>query len=347
MTHPLFIGLNHLAASPAVLGLFMILDNPVVVMLLGFLAVVLGVMGAYSTLADLLLRDRWRVSQRVDDTFRERIRDRARKSELFKDLRFEVLDDEEQPDDADPGLRRRFKAMVDQSGLNLTPARLLAMMAAGGLAVMAVTLLAGLHPAIGASLAVLGVWLPWLFVRLKQKARLLRLLGQLPDAFDLMARVVRAGQTIPQAMQAVADEFDQPIAAEFALCYEQQNLGLPPERALRDLGRRTGLIEIKIFVLALLVQQQTGGNLSELLEKLATTVRERFRVRGKVKTVTAEGRLQAILLLALPPALFFFIVGIDPTYGKELLEHPFLLGGTVVLQIAGAIWIRNIVNFHY
>ena len=105
-----------------------------------------------------------------------------------------------------------------------------------------------------------------------------------------MGRVVRAGQTISQALQAVADEFPPPIAAEFAYCYEQQNLGLSPESALRDLARRTGLLEIKIFVLALLVQQQTGGNLAELLDKLSGIIRERFRIRGQIKTLTAEGR---------------------------------------------------------
>ena len=83
-----------------------------------------------------------------------------------------------------------------------------------------------------------------------------------------MGRVIRAGQTMSQALQAVADEFPPPIAGEFAYCYEQQNLGLSPETALRDLARRTGLMELKIFVLALLVQQQTGGNLAELLDKL-------------------------------------------------------------------------------
>src|SRR5215831_2903505 len=107
-----------------------------------------------------------------------------------------------------------------------------------------------------------------------------------------------------QALQAVADEFDTPISTEFAYCYEQQNLGLSPEVAMRDLARRTGLLEIKIFVLALLVQQQTGGNLAELLEKLADIVRERFRMRAKIKALTAEGRLQAIILLALVPLLF-------------------------------------------
>jgi tight adherence protein B len=162
-----------------------------------------------------------------------------------------------------------------------------------------------------------------------------------------MARVIRAGQTMSQAMQGVAEEFDQPISGEFAYCYEQQNLGLPPELALRDLARRTGLVEIKIFVLALVVQQQTGGNLAELLDKLSAVIRERFRIRGRIRALTAEGRLQAAILLVLPPAMLLFILIFNPRYGKILFEHPSLVIGMFVSELLGALWIRKIVNFDY
>jgi tight adherence protein B len=162
-----------------------------------------------------------------------------------------------------------------------------------------------------------------------------------------MARVIRAGQTMAQGLQAVADEFDAPIAAEFAYCYEQQNLGLPPETALRDLARRTGLLEIKIFVLAVVVQQQSGGNLADLLDKLAAIVRERFRIRSKIKALTAEGRLQAAVLLILPPALFLIILVLNRDFGQVLLDRPNLLLGMLVSEALGALWIRKIVNFDF
>jgi tight adherence protein B len=182
---------------------------------------------------------------------------------------------------------------------------------------------------------------------MKQRARLNKMLAQLPDAFDLMARVIRAGQTMSQALQAVADEFEPPLAGEFAYCYEQQNMGLAPEFALRDLARRTGLLEIKIFVLALLVQQQTGGNLAEVLEKLATVVRERFRMRGKIKALTAEGRLQAIVLLGLIPVMFMAILILNRNYGQILLDRPMLLAGMGVSEAVGLLWIRRIINFDF
>src|SRR5207237_2659105 len=134
-----------------------------------------------------------------------------------------------------------------------------------------------LHAAAGATCALV----PFLYVLIKRNKRISRMTNQLPHAFDLMARVIRAGQTMPQAIQAVGDGFDQPLAAEFTYCFEQQNLGLSPELSLRDLARRTGLLEVKIFVLALVVQQESGGNLAELLEKLATVMRDRFKIKGK------------------------------------------------------------------
>ena len=175
-----------------------------------------------------------------------------------------------------------------------------------------------------------------------------KLLSQLPDAFDLMWRVIRAGQTMSQALQAVADEFAPPIAGEFAYCYEQQNLGLPPETALRDLGRRTGLLEIKIFVTALLVQQQTGGNLAEMLDKLSGIIRERYQIRGQIKALTAEGRFQGIILLALPAVH----VLIDAVPEPRLRRHPARAprpdrARRSISEAFGAIWIRKIVNFDF
>src|SRR5262249_43207356 len=153
--------------------------------------------------------------------------------------------------------------------------------------------------------------------------------AQLPDAFDLMGRVVRAGQTVSQALLAVADEFAQPIAGEFSYCYEQQNLGLSPELALRDLARRTGLIEIKIFGTLLLAQTRAGGNWTELLDKPADVIRQRDKIRGQVKALTAEGRMQASVLLPLPIAMFFIMLTLNRNYALILVGHPSLIVATL------------------
>ncbi len=162
-----------------------------------------------------------------------------------------------------------------------------------------------------------------------------------------MGRVVRAGQTMSQALRAVADEFAQPIAGEFAYCYEQQNLGLSPEVAMRDLARRTGLLEVKIFVLAVWCSSRPAATSPSCSTSSRTIIRERFRIRGQIKTLTAEGRMQAIILLALPIVMFFGFLIMMPDYESKLLEHPSLIMTTLAFELLGALWIRKIVNFDF
>jgi tight adherence protein B len=248
--------------------------TPVVLTLLTFLAAALAVAGAYSIAMDLFLRDRARVSQRLDEEFSNRQTGQIRRSPLFKNL--EKLG----PDVALAkgfrwSLSSPLRGMIEQSGLNLTLSRLFAICAGTGLVVGA---LGGFYTRswlIGAGAGVVATGVPVLYVNFKRKRRLDKLLSQLPDAFDLIARLVRAGQTTSQAFQGVADEFEPPLSWEFAYCYEQQNLGLAPEVALRDMARRIELVEIRIFILAVLVQRQTGGNLAELIDNLSAIVRDR------------------------------------------------------------------------
>jgi tight adherence protein B len=312
--------------------------------MLTFLAVVMAALGVYSLLSDMFLRDRSRVSQRVDRELRKRQREQVRKSTVFKNLSTATTAAES----LEPtGLRARLEALIEQSGVAVTRERLLTFMAAGGLSLGLIAGLAHWNPLTGLAGAAVGAAVPFLYVAFKRRQRLNKMMDQLPEAFDLMARIIRAGQTMAQSIQAVADEFDAPLAAEFAYCYEQQNLGLSPEASLRDLARRTGLLEIKIFVLALLVQQQAGGNLAELLDKLSTVIRERARIRGKIRVLTAEGRFQAIVLLGLPPAMLLVLMFFNPEYALVLFKHPSLLVGTFVSEALGYLWIRRIVNFDF
>ena len=150
-----------------------------------------------------------------------------------------------------------------------------------------------------------------------------------------------------QAMQSVAKEFASPIAEEFAYCSEQQNLGLAAEVSMRDLAKRTGLIEMNIFVVAVLVQRQVGGNLSEILEKLALVVRTRYKTRGTIRTLTAVGRMQAGVLMAMPPFLLAAMLIVNYDYAIVLVQKPLLIGGMVFFMALGGLWIRKIVNFDF
>lgn len=320
--------------------------NPALLSLFTFLAVILAVVGVYSLLSDLFLRDRERVRRRIGEQFQSRQHERARKSLLAKD--FDGVDGELA--EGRPGkmnMRDRVQTMLVQSGLPFGVGQLLAYCA--GAAALAGLAGGVLQRSIVVALvcAVAGAVLPLIYVHIKRNSRLESLRRQLSDAFDLMARILRAGQSMPQAMQGVAKDFPSPIAEEFAFSFEQQNLGLAPEISLRDLARRTGLIELNIFVVAVLVQRQVGGNLSEILEKLARVVRERYRIRGVIKGLTAEGRLQALVLMALPPFLFVLMLVVNREYAATLLDAPALLGGMLLFQGIGALWIRKIVNFDF
>ena len=264
--------------------------SPSMLSALAAITAITGVVAVSQLVGDLVLRDRAKLNDRVDTEFLRKKTELAQKKTLFKDLGKAAA---ELSDEDKPTARQKFVAMIEQSGIDTTPAQLLTVAGAGA----AILGLGGL--AIRGSLptalvlGAIGFYLPIFRVQRRRDARIEKLRSQLADAFELMARVIRAGQTLSQALLSVGEEFPDPIAAEFAYCYEQQNLGLSSEATFRDLTRRTGVIELKIFVLAVLVQQQTGGNLSELLGKLASVVRERYQIRGTIATLTAEGGCKA------------------------------------------------------
>ncbi len=305
-----------------------------------------GVLATYQVLSDLFLRDRSRLNDRVDEEFLQKRKDRAKKSPLFKNLG-QVAAEAMAGDEAPPTIKQKFAAMIEQSGLDVTPARLAAICGGLASAMAAVAFLVRNSPIDTSVAAAAGALLPIWVVKRKRDKRIEKLRSQLPEAFELMARVVRAGQTLGQAMLSVAEEFPQPISSEFSFCYEQQNLGLSPELAYRDLARRAGIIELRIFVLAVLVQQQTGGNLAELLTKLGGVVRERYMIRGTIQTLTAEGRMQGWILGAMPPLMFLLLLVLNPRYASSLFKHPDVLFGTFGFEMIGAVWIRKIVNFDF
>lgn len=310
---------------------------------LTFLAVALTIVAIYSLLDDLYLRERALISQRLSDEFRQHMQERAKRSILFKDLA--KMTDQGLNKEPKLNLREKCAEFVDQSGLNISLSSLAALMAGIGLTV---GLAAGTYqqsPIIGLVAGLVAGALPVFYVHYKRKALQAKLREQLPEAFDLMARTLHAGQSMTQALHSVASQFPPPIATEFSYCFEQQKLGLPAAVALRDLSRRNGLLELKIFVMAMLVQQEAGGNLANLLEKLATVMRERFRIQGKIRALTAEGRLQALILLALPPFILGVLMVVNRTYAQVLLHQPKLLVLGGIAMLIGALWIRKIVNF--
>lgn len=317
--------------------------------MLVFFAVFAMTMAVYSVIRDVITKDKRRISNRIEEDFRAQQRKQVMNSPLFKESKKNIIATEELDDFSLPkvSLETRIEELILQSGSNMTRKDLLwqSLGFSFGLSFTSFLLFRSIF--LSSATFIAGLVGPVFRLSVLRKLRQDKLRSQLPDAFDLMARVVRAGQTINQAIMAVADEFPKPIAEEFSYCFEQQNLGLSPETAVRDLARRTGVLELRIFVTALIVQQQTGGNLAEIIDKLSNLIRQRFRIMGQIKTLTAEGRFQAMILIALPILLFFTLLLLNPEYEMQLLEHPVLIYLTLTLMTFGALWIRKIINFDF
>lgn len=198
---------------------------------------------------------------------------------------------------------------------------------------------------LGALVLVVAGAIPFVVISVLREQRRKAMLRQLPDVYEMLARMLRAGQTMSQAMRGIAEEFQPPISEEFAFCWEQQNLGLSPEASFQELAKRTRIIEIKIFVVAMSIHRTTGGNLSVLLIKLANVIRERERIRGKVDALTAEGKFQAYLLIGLPFALAGVITIMNPKYMLPLLQYPIVIVMAAGLMTIGYLWMQKIIRF--
>jgi tight adherence protein B len=191
------------------------------------------------------------------------------------------------------------------------------------------------------------LFIPFKILARKRKRRLKKFEKQLPEALDLLARGLRAGHAFPTGLQQVAKEMDDPLGTEFFKTFREFNHGLDLNTALLNLCHRIDLRDLSFFTTAVLIQRETGGNLTEILEKIAILIRERFKLKNQVKALTAEGRLSGLILLLLPPLLAGMLMVINPEYGKVLINHPtgrVMCGVAVVLQLLGMWCIHKIIN---
>lgn len=194
--------------------------------------------------------------------------------------------------------------------------------------------------------AILVGAIPWLALRSRARRRSRELSDQLPDALDLTARTLRAGHALSDALRTCAAEMPQPLAEEFGRVYEEHHLGRDLRVALTHMAERNpSNFDLRLFVSCLLLQRQTGGNLVELLDNIATTVRARTVFDAKVRALTAEARLSAGVLAALPFLVSIALFAIRPTYLVPLITEAlglWLLGAAIVAFTAGLILLRNI-----
>lgn len=242
-------------------------------------------------------------------------------------------------------LAMRIEAMLEQAEVRITVARLLVIAGAGMVAGTALGLLSSFGFLMSLVLAPVGAFLPFGYVGFMRSRRSNKLSEQLPDALDMMARSLRAGHALASTFKLVSTEMPEPINREFARAFEEQNLGMPFERAVAQMTKRApGNRDLKIFAVSVIVQKETGGNLVEIIEKIAETIRARYRFYGKLRTLTAEGRMSSYILAALPICTGIFIGFANPEYASLLITDSVgkaALGYAVVTWIVGLLWMRR------
>lgn len=187
---------------------------------------------------------------------------------------------------------------------------------------------------------------PFLWLLHRKKRRMKAFLDAMPEAVELIGRGLRAGHSLASAMHLVSEEMKGPIADEFGRVFEEQNLGIPLEVTLRGLADRVPSVDVRFFVIAVVIQRATGGDLAEVLDKIGKLIRQRFELFGHVRALTAEGRLSGVVLLALPPGLLAFLSVSNYSYVSVLFTTSVgtkMLAITAALQLVGALMIKKIV----
>ncbi|HKV35788.1 MAG TPA: type II secretion system F family protein [Pyrinomonadaceae bacterium] len=241
-------------------------------------------------------------------------------------------------------LIKRLDQTIRQAGLQITVSRLLVFcLLAGTLALFAALTVMNLFMSVVP--AVIAASLPLLYVSYQRKKRLHKINAQLPDTLDLLGRSLAVGHAFSEALNQVQTEMPDPIATEFRIVFEEQKLGLSTKVALDRLTERVPLTDLRLCVTAMHIQRETGGNLSEILEKVSQTVRERFKLMEDFRTLTTSSRGSAWILCLLPFGIVFLLTIINPEYMALLLHDQrghYILAVAAILQILGIITIKKI-----
>ncbi len=245
---------------------------------------------------------------------------------------------------------RHAQEQIQQAGLNWSSSRLLgtmALMTIPGLGIGSLVPFLLNGPVTAILLAVVLGALPYMFVKKKRKKRLDTLEEQFPEGLDFLARSMRAGHAFTISLAMVGEELQDPLGQEFRTLFNEQNLGAPLDVALRNFTQRVPLLDCRFFTSSVLLQKQTGGNLSEILSRLSYIIRERFRLKGQVKAASAHGRMTATILTLLPVATMLGLLVVAPGYLQGMAEDKdgkLMIGGAIGAQILGNFFIKKIIN---
>lgn len=198
---------------------------------------------------------------------------------------------------------------------------------------------------VGLVAGAIGGYIPFFFLAAKRSRRQRALAGQLPESLDFLSRILRAGHSLSTGLQMLGEELPHPLAGEFRRCYDQHSLGLSLEESLKEMAIRVESTDFAFFVTAVLIQRQTGGDLSEVLKNISGMIRQRIHLQQHVKAKTAEGRFSGYMLVAFPAVMFVLASMLSPDYSRVLLHTTsghYLLGTAFGLQVLGLLAIRKI-----
>jgi tight adherence protein B len=238
--------------------------------------------------------------------------------------------------------------ILEQSGTSWSMTKFLSATAGFFVAAFAALLLLPQLPLTIALLIALVVsTLPFLYIVNKRNGRTRKMEQQLPDALDLMSRALKAGHALSSALQMVGDEARDPIRAEFRIVHDEINYGVAVETALTNLANRVPSTDMRFFVIAVLIQRETGGNLTEVLGNLSALIRERLKLLGKVQVLSAEGRMSGWVMGLMPFVVALAINIINPTFMSILWTDPMgmkIIYGMLFLMAMGGLWMRKIIR---
>lgn len=320
------------------------------IVLLTFFGILAIVLGAY-----------WAFVVRIDQSEGAALQKRLRPDQTVQKIpkQFRLLKPTEQLSNM-PGLNNALGRLgrlsdplqrdITQAGMKITVGALL--LTAFVLGFLGFLLVSSLFfsSMLGIGVGIVLFFIPFWVVRFKKSQRLTKFEEQFPEAIDLIARALRAGHAFTTGLSMAAEEIPTPVGEEFKLLYDRQNFGMPLPEAMRAFAARIPLIDARFFVTAVLTQRETGGNLSEVLDNLASVIRERFKVKRQVRVLTAHGRITGWILAGLPPtlaaALFVIAPGHMSVLTTDTLGIQMIIAG-LTLQVIGTLLIRKLVNIRY
>ena len=273
---------------------------------------------------------------------------RASAAAMLRDKYLRNLSPFEQKLESLPGMEN-LALLIEQSGRQAPAHRLILLCAALGVSAgLVVWYLTG-NLLIGLAAAPVVAFIPIIRVKLDRAKRLARFEEQLPEAMDVMVRALKAGHPFTETLRLVAEEMDQPISTEFGITFADINYGLDVKQAFFNLLERVPNMTLMTVVTAVVVQRETGGNLAETLSNISSVVRGRFRFNRRVKTLSAEGRMSAWVLVLIPFVLFVGLMVTTPNYLPILVEEPLgvkIIAVAFTLVVIGIFWLRKIIRIN-